>query len=89
MERKAIKKDTYLVMFKEYPDVVDVEQMSEMIGISTKTAYKLLRENKIKHFKIGRTYKIPKLNILLYINVLWKFILLRHKIVSSQLSWYT
>ncbi|WP_425539878.1 helix-turn-helix domain-containing protein [Microaceticoccus formicicus] len=70
MERKAIKKDTYLLMFKKYPDVVDVEQMSEMIGISTKTAYKLLRENKIKHFKIGRTYKIPKLNILLYINVL-------------------
>lgn len=69
MERKLTKKDTYLVMFKEYPDVVDVEQMSEMIGISTKTAYKLLRENKIKHFKIGRTYKIPKLNILLYINV--------------------
>lgn len=89
MERKAIKKDTYLLMFKKYPDVVDVEQMSEMIGISTKTAYKLLRENKIKHFKIGRTYKIPKLNILLYINVLWKFILLRHKIVSSQFSWYT
>ena len=69
MERKITKKDTYLVMFKEYPDVVDVEQMSEMIGISTKTAYKLLRENKIEHFKIGRTYKIPKLNILLYINV--------------------
>ena len=69
MERKITKKDTYLVMFKEYPDIVDVEQMSEMIGISTKTAYKLLRENKIQHFKIGRTYKIPKLNILLYINV--------------------
>ena len=45
MERKAIKKDTYLLMFKKYPDVVDVEQMSEMIGISTKTAYKLLRED--------------------------------------------
>ena len=69
MEKKITKKDTYLVMFKEYPDVVDVEQMSEMIGISKKTAYKLLRENKIEHFKIGRTYKIPKLNILLYINV--------------------
>jgi excisionase family DNA binding protein len=69
MERKITQKDTYLVMFKEYPDVVDVEQMSKMIGISTKTAYKLLRENKIQHFKIGRTYKIPKLNILLYINV--------------------
>lgn len=69
MEQPKTNRDTYLVMFKEYPDVVDVEQMSEMIGISTKTAYRLLRENQIKHFKIGRTYKIPKLNILLYINV--------------------
>ena len=69
MEQPKTNRDTYLVMFKEYPDVVDVEQMSEMIGISTKTSYKLLRENKIEHFKIGRTYKIPKLNILLYINV--------------------
>jgi predicted DNA-binding transcriptional regulator AlpA len=57
MERKITKKDTYLVMFKEYSDVVDVEQMSEMIGISTKTAYKLLRENKIQHFKLEELIK--------------------------------
>lgn len=57
------------IIFKDYPDIVDVEQMSEMLGISTKTAYKLLRENKIRHFKIGRTYKVPKQNIVLFINV--------------------
>lgn len=56
-------------IFNEYPEVVDAEQMSEMLGISTKTAYKLLRENKIKHFKIGRTYKIPKQSVLYFINV--------------------
>lgn len=72
MEQKITNIDTYLVMFKNYPDVVDVEQMSEMLGISTKTAYKLLHENVIEHFKIGRKYKIPKLNILQYINVLEK-----------------
>lgn len=72
MEQKITNIDTYLVMFKNYPDVVDVEQMSEMLGISTKTAYKLLHENVIEYFKIGRKYKIPKLNILQYINVLEK-----------------
>lgn len=56
-------------IFMNYPDVVGVEQMSEMLGISTKTAYKLLRENKIIHFKIGRTYKVAKQNIILFINV--------------------
>ncbi len=41
-----------------------------MLGISTKTSYRLLQENKITHFKVGRTYKIPKLHILAYLNVL-------------------
>lgn len=39
------KKDAYGVMFKEYPDVVTAEQMSEMLGISNKTAYRLLQKN--------------------------------------------
>lgn len=64
------KKDTYGVMFKEYPDVVTAEQMSEMLGISDKTAYRLLRGNLIEHFKVGRTYKIPKIHILTYLNVI-------------------
>lgn len=63
-------RDAYRVMFKEFPDVVDVNQMSQMLGISTKTSYRLLQENKITHFKVGRTYKIPKLHILVYLNVL-------------------
>lgn len=66
MEKEVTKED--IQMFSDYPDVVDVEQMSEMLGISTKTGYKLLKENKIQHFKIGRTYKVPKHNILLFIN---------------------
>ena len=32
------------VLFTDYPDIVNVEQLSAMLGISTKTAYKLLRE---------------------------------------------
>lgn len=63
-------KDAYRVMFREYPDVVSVDQMSEMLGISTKTAYRLLQENRIEHFKVGRTYKIPKLHIFSYLRVI-------------------
>ena len=57
-------------MFRDYPDVVTVEQMSRMLGISDKTAYALLRDNKIEHFKVGRTYKIPKIHILSYLKVI-------------------
>lgn len=56
-------------MFREYPDVVNVAQMSRMLGISEKSAYRLLRENRIEHFRVGRIYKIPKLHILNYLNI--------------------
>jgi len=63
------KKDVYSMMFKEYPDVVSIAQLSQMLCISEKTAYRLLRDNQIEHFKIGRTYRIPKLNVLSYMSV--------------------
>jgi len=71
METKnLLKKNTYLIMFRDYPDIVNVEQMSQMLHISTKTAYKLLHDDKIQYFMIGRIYKIPKLNILRYLNII-------------------
>ncbi|WP_331475843.1 helix-turn-helix domain-containing protein, partial [Eisenbergiella massiliensis] len=57
------KNEAYQTLFTEYPDIVTVSQMGEMLGISTKSAYRLLKENKIEHFRIGRIYKIPKLHI--------------------------
>ncbi|MFB5677924.1 helix-turn-helix domain-containing protein [Paenibacillus terreus] len=57
------------LMFQDYPDVVNVPQLCEMLGgISTKSAYKLLQENKINHFRFGRSYKIPKANIISYLH---------------------
>lgn len=61
------EKDT--ASFADFPDVVSVEELGIMLGISTKTAYKLLKQNKIKHFMIGRIYKIPKINILKFIKI--------------------
>ena len=70
MSMALTNKDAYRVMFRDYPYVVSVEQMSEMLGISTKTAYRLLKDNEIKHFRVGRTYKIPKLHILSYLQLI-------------------
>ena len=56
----------YNSMFSNYPDVVNFTQMKEMLGnIGSTLAYKLLRENSIKSIKVGRSYKIPKNNIVL------------------------
>lgn len=59
----------YSSMFQQYPDVVNVSQLCEMLGeISTKTGYKLLQSNKIIHFRIGKAYKIPKSCVISYLN---------------------
>ena len=50
------------------PDVMDVQQMSDFLGVSTKTGYKMLKEGLIAHLKIGRTFKVPKLHLITYLN---------------------
>ncbi|MEG2687302.1 MAG: helix-turn-helix domain-containing protein [Christensenellaceae bacterium] len=54
--------------FHNYPDVIDIRTMCEMLGgISEKTGYKLLRENRIFHFKIGKAFRVPKMNIISFL----------------------
>ena len=63
--------DAYKMMFRDYPDVVTVEQMCEMLGgISTKTGYRLLKDGTIKSFVVGRRYRIPKLYIFEYLEIM-------------------
>ena len=63
----------YKLLFTEYPDVVNVEQMCEMLGgICDKTAYRLLKSGEIKSFIVGRHYRIPNLNILEYLELVEK-----------------
>ena len=54
-------RDAYRLMLKDYPDVMDIGQMCEALGVSTKTGYKLLKDGKIEYLKIGRAYRIPRL----------------------------
>ena len=58
-------------LYSNYPDVVNIEQMCEMLGnISKKSGYKLLKEKKIKSIIIARRYKIPKIYILEYLGMI-------------------
>ena len=57
-------------LYSNYPDVVNIEQMCEMLGnISKKSGYKLLKEKKIKSMIIAKRYKIPKIYILEYLGL--------------------
>ena len=64
----ADMKETYSLIFTDYPDIVNLVQMRKMLGgISNSLAYRMLREKKIKSKKVGREYKIPKVNVINYI----------------------
>ena len=58
-------------IFRKYPDVVDVTQLCKMLGgsrpVSKKTAYMLLTSGKIKAFRLGRSYRIPKVNVIRFL----------------------
>ena len=58
----------YREKFKDYPDVVTLEQFREMLGgIGHSTARKLMRTGRVKHFYIRNTYMIPKEYVIEYV----------------------
>ncbi len=67
---KADIKSLYKIMFTEYPDVVNVQQLGEMLGgISEKTIYRLLKSEKIKSIFVGKRYLIPKPYVIEYLTL--------------------
>jgi len=53
--------------FRDYPDVLTVNQASELLGVSTKQVYKLLKQEDIQSIRIGREHKIAKVNLINFI----------------------
>ena len=47
-------------MFEEYPDVLSAEEAADALRIRENAIYRLLNEGRLKAFKNGRTWKIPK-----------------------------
>ena len=71
--RKRELQEYYKVMFTEYPDVVNVEQLCEMLGgPSSKSVYRLLKEGAIQSYWIGKLYRIPKVSVIEYLTGLQK-----------------
>lgn len=55
-------------MFADYPDVVDVSGLQSMLGnIGKQTAYELVRKATIKAIKVGKLYRIPKINVIAFL----------------------
>lgn len=60
-------------MFNDYPEVLNVDEACEILRIGRNNLYKLLKEdngkgeNKLKAFRNGRVWKVPKVYVQQYI----------------------
>lgn len=54
-------------MFHDYGDILTVDELMEILKIGRNTAYSLLRNNQIQAVRLGRTYRIPRENVIEYI----------------------
>jgi excisionase family DNA binding protein len=55
-------------MFNDYPDVITIAQLMEMLRIGKSSAYSLLQQNKINHVRVGRKYIIPKQSVVGFVS---------------------
>ncbi len=53
---------------RKYDDVLTIADLMDYLAVGKNTAYTLIREGKIKSFRIGRNYKIPKQAVIDYIH---------------------
>lgn len=50
-------------MLDQYGDVMSIGDLCEVLGIGRNSAYSLLESDRIHGFRLGRTWKIPKIAV--------------------------
>ena len=64
MEHNNVSPSIYSIMFKEYPDILTVAQLQKMLHISRQLSYELINSGQIRAFKVGNSYRIPKIDVI-------------------------
>ncbi len=67
MAKTITPRQAYKTMLTEYPDVLDIPHICEILKINRKTAYKILNSGEICCVRIGKKYKIAKLDLINYL----------------------
>ena len=60
--------NNYNDIFKDYPDVVTIKDLQNMLHIGRNTAYGILQDGAMKTVKIGKRYIIPKKSVIEFLN---------------------
>ena len=70
MEKITLEQaQAYQLILQDYPDVLTIDEMCQVLKISTKTGYRLLKEKKIEGKKVGRSYRILKISVCIYLGL--------------------
>lgn len=64
MDKNISIAEAYKIMFRDYPDVVNIKELAEMLGICSKKAYELVRSGTIPVLPCSKCYKIAKLDVI-------------------------
>ena len=54
-------------MFEQNPDILTVEEVCEAMRMGFNAVYDLLNEGKLKAYKNGRVWRIPKESLVKYV----------------------
>ena len=54
-------------LFEDYPDILTIEDLQKALAIGRSMAYRLISSGAIKHWKIGKSIKIPKQFLIDYV----------------------
>lgn len=54
----------YKNMFSDYPDVVNIDDLTHMLNIGKNKAYELINTNTIQSIRVGRKIIIPKFRVI-------------------------
>lgn len=55
-------------MLESYEDVLLPEEAAEILRIGMNQMYKILNSGELKAYRVGRSWRIPKQNIISYLN---------------------
>lgn len=54
-------------MLKDYPDVLTVEQVAQILNIGINAAYRLVNSQEIGYRRIGKSIRVPKVCVVDYL----------------------
>lgn len=69
MRKESLYSRQSIKRLSDYPDVLTVEEAAEILGVCTKTIYKMIKKGDLKKQNVGRLFRIPKSYIIAYLGI--------------------